>query len=103
MAMNSKFKKEFIDECVKNREFLGYSYNDVASSLINVSEEEYINFEEGNFSLSSENIKRLMRLLCVKKPSSIDVNKYIDTSGLNEVEIEDLSKMVSIIVGEEND
>ena len=100
--MSNELKKEFVSECINNRLFLGYTFKDVADSLIDVSEEEYINFEEGKYVMSNENIKRLIRVLCIKKPESFDVNKYIDTTGLDEKEIEDLSKMVEIIVGEEN-
>ena len=97
-----QFKEEFVDECIKNRVFLELSYKDVSSCLINVSEENYKSFEEGKFSLSKENIERLIRVLCIKKPCNIDVNKCIDTTDLNEDEIKDLSMVVEAIVGDDN-
>ena len=100
--MSSELKKEFINECINNRIFLGYTSKDVANSLIEVSEEEYIDFEAGKYIMSSENIKRLMRVLCIEKPNAFDVNQYIDTTGLDEVELDDLSKIVKTIVGDDN-
>ena len=100
--MSSELKNEFINECINNRIFLGYTSKDVANSLIEVSEQEYIDFEGGKYIMSSENIKRLMRVLCIEKPNAFDVNQYIDTTGLDEVELDDLSKIVKTIVGDDN-
>ena len=100
--MSSNFMCEFKKECKKNREYLGYSFYDVSVSLIDVSEEEYKSFEEGNIVLSKENIERLARVLCVKKPIEFDVNNYIDTEGLSQEEIDDLSNIVYELVGDEN-
>lgn len=101
--MKNDFKNEFINECIKNRNYLGYTCDHVSKCLIGVSEQEYVSFESGNFAMSRENVERLVRLLCIKKPKKFDVNDYIDTSDLNEVELEDLTKIVEYIVGEEND
>ena len=60
--MSSNFMCEFKKECKKNREYLGYSFHDVSVSLIDVSEEEYKSFEEGNMVLSKENIERLANI-----------------------------------------
>jgi hypothetical protein len=101
--MDSKLISEFKKECKKNREYLGYSINDVCVCLDNVSEKEYKDFEESSYILSRDNIEKLMRVLCVSKPVSFSVNDYIDTDGLSEDEIEDLSKVIYGIVGEDND
>jgi len=100
--MSSELKKEFINECINNRTFLGYTSKDVADSLIDVSEQDYIDFEDGKYVMTNENIKRLMKVLCIEKPNAFDVNKYIDTTGLDEVEVDDLSKIVKAIVGDDN-
>lgn len=100
--MSNKFIYEFKNECKKNREYLGYSFYDVCVSLINVSEKEYKDFEETDYMLSKENLERLTRVLCVKKPYDFNVNNYIDTSELNEEEIEDLSNVIYTIVGDDN-
>lgn len=101
--MNNKLKKEFIDQCKKNRNYLGYSFNDVADCLIGVSEEDYMNFEENKYTMSKDNIKRLIRVLCINKPEEIKASDYIDISGLDENEVKDLSDIVEFIVGENND
>ena len=98
--MNKQFIFEFKSECKKNREYLGYSFSDVSVSLIDVSEEEYRNFEETDYMLSRENLERLTRVLCISKPNVFDVNKYIDTSDLNEEELEDITRVVASIVGD---
>lgn len=101
--MDNNFKKEFIKECKNNRIYLGYTFSDISKVLIDVSEDEYMKFEDGKYNMSNENVKRLIRVLCIKKPTDIDINKYIDITGLDDVEIEDLSNILEVIVGEDND
>ena len=72
----------------------------MSNCLINVNEEQYKEFEKGNYKMNKENIIRLMRVLCVNEYKEIDINDYIDTEGLDEEEIKDLSKIVCEIVGE---
>ena len=100
--MSNDFIYEFKNECKKNREYLGYSFYDVSVSLVDVSEEEYENFENGKHMLSKENIERLARVLCIKKPITFDVNDYIDTEGLTKEELKDLSDIIFEIVGDDN-
>lgn len=100
--MNNNFIYEFKKECKKNREYLGYSFSDVSVALIDVSEEDYANFEDGNNVLSKENLERLARVLCVKKPYDFNVENYIDTTGLTIEEIDDLSSILFEIVGDDN-
>jgi uncharacterized hydantoinase/oxoprolinase family protein len=100
--MNNNFIYEFKKECKKNREYLGYSFSDVSVALIDVSEEDYANFEDGNNVLSKENLERLARILCVKKPYDFNVENYIDTTGLTIEEIDDLSSILFEIVGDDN-
>ena len=99
--MNNEYEL-FINECKKNRVFLNYSCKDMANCLVNVSEEDYIKFEDYNYKMSKENLIRIARVLCLKKVQIMDVNNYIDTSELEEEEIKDLSKVISAIVGDEN-
>ena len=101
--MRASIKKEFIEECIKNRKYLGFSYKDMANCLVDVSEKNYQDFEDGNYIMSDENMKRLIRVLCVKKPVSVHINEYIDTGDLTKEEVEDLSSVVEFIVGEDND
>ena len=96
-------KLEFINECIKNRKYLGFTYKDMSNCLIDVTEKDYEEFENGNYAMSKENVDRLVRVLCIEKPVTIDPKKYLDTSGLTQEEIEDLSHIVSLIVGEDND
>ena len=100
--MNNNFIYEFKKECKKNREYLGYSFSDVSVALIDVSEDDYANFEDGNNVLSKENLERLARVLCVKKPYDFNVENYIDTTGLTIEEIDDLSSILFEIVGDDN-
>ena len=100
--MSNKFIYEFKNECKKNREYLGYSFYDVSVSLIDVSEKEYREFEESDYMLSKENLERLSRVLCIKKPYDFNVNNYIDVTGLSNEEIEDLSNIVYGLVGDDN-
>ena len=95
--------KEFIKQCKKNRLALDYTYDDVSDSLIGVSEKEYIEFEEGRGTLSEENLDRLCRILCLKSPKKFNLDDYIDTDGLNEEELDDLKKVVEVIVGDLDD
>jgi len=99
--MNNDYKI-FIDECIKNRNFLEFSYKDMSNCLINVSCEDYLNFEKCKYKMSKENLIRICRVLCIKKPISFDVSSYIDTSELDEDEIKDLSKIIYEIVGDNN-
>ena len=99
--MSNDFIYEFKKECKKNREYLGYSFYDVCVALIDVSEKEYENFENGNEMLSKENIERLARVLCVKRPIDWDINNYIDTEGLSKDEIKDLEDILVDLVGDD--
>lgn len=99
----SDFINEFREECKKNREYLDLTIQDISNALINVSEKEYFDFENGNKNLSKENLQRLAKILCINKPSLFDIDEYIDTTYLSKEEIEDVSKVVEFIVGVEND
>lgn len=99
--MNNEYVA-FIKECIKNRKFLDFSYQDMSNCLINVSAKDYESFEKGQYKMSKENLIRIARVLCVERPNSIDVSQYIDTSDLSEEEIKDLGKVIFSIVGDEN-
>ena len=94
--------KIFVKQCIKNRKFLDYSYKDMAACLIDISESEYASFEQGSYIMDKNNLKRLSRVLCIKKPITINLNDYIDTSELDDDEINDIAKAFSTIVGDEN-
>lgn len=93
----------FIDECIKNRKFLEYTHKDMSNCLIGVSEKDYADFEDGNYVMSKENLDRIVRVLKVKKPTSFDISDYINVDEYDEDEIKDLSNVISVIVGEDND
>lgn len=95
--------KKFLLMCINNRITLEYSEKEMASYLVNVSEEDYVNFENGKYLMDDNNIKRIARVLAVKNIDLFNLDEYIDTDGLSEEEIEDLSSVVSQIVGEDND
>lgn len=99
--MNNDYKI-FVKECIKNRNFLEFTYDDMSRCLINVSAEDYANFEKGQYKMTKENLIRIARVLCIEKPSSKDISNYIDTTGLDEDEIKDLASVISVIVGDEN-
>ncbi len=92
--------KEFIKQCKNNREILELSYADVSACLVDMDEKEYEKFENNGGYISEENIDRLIRLLCIEKINSFNLEEYIDTEGLDEDQIKDLSKIVEEIVGE---
>ena len=96
-------KLEFIKQCKKNREILEFSFLDVSSCLIDVSENEYRLFEQGKLSISKENLGRLVRILCIKQQNQFYLEDYVDTSGLSEEEISDLKTVVEELVGELDD
>ena len=99
----NKGYETFVNQCIKNRKILEFSYKDMANCLINVSEEDYINFEKGTYIMSKENMIRISRVLCVEKPLCKDISEYIDVTGLSEKEIEDLAKVIAVIEGDDND
>ena len=96
-------KFEFIEQCKKNREILEYTFSDMSSCLIGVSEKEYKLFEQGKYSMSKENLERLVRVLCVKNINEFYLEDYVDTTGLREEEINDLKGIVEKLVGEVDD
>lgn len=100
--MNNEYKL-FLKECIKNRKYLEFTYKDMSNCLINVSETDYENFEHGEYKMSKDNLIRIFRVLCIKKPTSIAINDYIDTNDLNEDEIKDIARALSVIVGDDND
>lgn len=93
----------FIDECIRNRKFLEYTHKDMSNCLIGVSEKDYAAFENGNYVMSKENLDRLVRVLKVSKPIDFDISEYINVDEFDEEEINDLSKVISVIVGEDHD
>ena len=93
-------KFEFINQCKKNRKILEFSYKDMSNCLINVSEQEYKLFEDGKCSMSRENLERLVRVLCINESNEFDLNDYIDTDGLDEEQINDLTNIIEKLVGE---
>lgn len=92
--------KQFLLTCINNRKMLEYSEKEMASYLVNVSEEDYIKFEHGKYLMDDNNIKRLVRILAIEKKGLFNLEDYIDTDGLSEEEIDDLSKIICDIVGE---
>ena len=91
----------FVNQCIKNREILEFSYKDMVNCLINITEEDYINFEKGTYLMSKENMIRIARVLCVEKPLFKDISEYIDVSGLSDNEIADLSKVIAALEGDD--
>lgn len=98
MSLNHKF----LEECINNRKILELTCADMASYLINVSEKNYVDFENNKYSMSEENLKRICRVLCVKPKKVFKLDDYIDVNGLSEEEYVDLSEVVETIVGDEN-
>lgn len=94
--------KKFLINCINNRLTLEYSEREMAGYLDNVSEKDYIDFEAGKYSMSDNNLKKIIRILAVNSIELFDVNDYIDTDGLSEEEIDDLSKVISTIVGDDD-
>lgn len=92
--------EKFIKQCIINRKNLEFSFKDMSNCLINVSEEEYKEFEKGNYEMSKENLNRLIRVLCLVKPKKIILDDYIDTEGLSDKEKDDLSQIICDIVGD---
>lgn len=99
--MNNEYKL-FVKQCIKNRLYLEFSYQDMSNCLIDVTSSDYENFEKGKYKMSKENLIRIARVLCVKRPTSLDIKDYIDTTGLTDEEIIDLSKAISVIEGDDN-
>lgn len=95
--------EKFLLTCINNRKVLEYSEKEMASYLEEVSESDYINFEKGKYLMSESNLKRIIRVLAIKNIKLFNISDYIDTEGLNEDELEDLSVIVAQIVGEDND
>ena len=95
--------KLFINQCIKNREFMEFTYKDMSNFLKGVSEDDYHAFENGTYNMSKENLDRIVRVLCVKRSEEFDVSKYLNTEEYDQDEIEDLSKVISSIVGDDND
>ena len=94
--------KSFVEECIKNRQYLDFTYKDMANCLTDVNPEDYANFENFKYKMSKDNLIRIARVLCIKKPVDENIEKYIDTDNLTEEEIKDLSKIISGIVGDDN-
>lgn len=94
--------KLFVCECIKNRKYLEFDYQDMSNCLIDVSVEDYENFEKGKILLSKENMIRIAKVLCIKKPHKLTINDYIDTSSLSEEEIKDIEKVLLAIEGDDN-
>jgi len=84
---------------------LEFTYKDISNCLIGVSEKEYKDFEDGNYNMSIENVKRLLKVLCIEKPVFSDVEKYLDfsNSDLSKSDIEDIKNIAYEIVGGNND
>ena len=99
--MNNDYKT-FLKECIKNRKFLDFSCKDMANCLTNVSADDYANFEAGEYKMSKDNLIKIARVLCIEKPVVKDISDYIDISELTEEEVNDLTKVVAAIVGDEN-
>ena len=95
-------KREIIKECINNRKYLGLSCKDMSNCLINVSEKDYVEFEQGNYPMNKENVQRIIKVLCISKPNKKDYSEYIDTTGLNKEEIEDLCSVLEVIVGDDD-
>lgn len=99
--MNNDYKM-FVKQCIKNRIYLDFSPKDMENCLIDVSQKQYEDFEKGKYFMSKENIIRLTRVLCIEKPVTQNIDKFIDINGLNDEELTDLSKVLSGIVGDDN-
>ena len=94
--------EKFLLTCINNRKILEYSEKEMASYLEDVSELDYINFEKGKYLMSQNNLKKIIRVLAITNIKLFNLNDYIETEGLSEEEIKDLSLIVEQIVGEEN-
>lgn len=95
--------KLFINQCIKNREFMEFTYKDMSNCLKGVSEDDYRAFENGTYNMSKENLDRIVRVLCVTSSEDFDISKYLNTEEYDQDEIEDLSKVIYSIVGDDYD
>ena len=92
-----KTREEFINECIKNRNYFAYSVEDVCGCLSGVSVKDYMDFECGKWNMNDENIQRLSSILGVSKPAEFNIHQYIDTAGLNKEDIASLEDIVRAI------
>lgn len=95
-------KREMLSKCINNRKYLELTCANMASYLKSVSEEDYVNFEKGEYLMSEENLERISRVLCIDLNDNFNIEDYIDTTGLSEEEINDLKGIVKGIVGDNN-
>ena len=92
-------KEQFIQECIKNREYLGFTYLDMSNCLIDMSENDYKNFELGKYEISKENAIRLTRILCLQKPKNKTIELEFDDD-ISDEDKEDLLKIASELEGD---
>ena len=93
-------KLDFIKQCRENRKILGFTYFDMSACLFNVSEEQYKLFENGKCWMSEENLRRIVRVLCIEHKKEFYLEDYVDVTGLSEEEVMDIKGIVETLVGE---
>ena len=94
-------KEEFIKDCIKNRKYLGFSYEDMANCLIDMNANDYKNFELGKCNISKENVTRIIRILCIERPKLNEINLDLDSTLSND-EKEDLFSIACMLEGDFN-
>ena len=99
--MNNEYKS-FVNECIKNRTYLQFTYKDMENCLINVSAKEYEDFEKLKYKMTKENLVRIARVLCINKPTIKNISNYIEIEDLSKEELKDITNIISTIVGDDN-
>ena len=94
--------EKFLLTCINNRNVLEYSEKEMSSYLDGVSEKDYVDFERGKYLMSKNNLMKIVRILAIKASEIFSLKDYIDTEGLSDEDVADLTIVVSKIVGEEN-
>lgn len=94
--------EKFLLTCINNRNVLEYSEKEMSSYLDNVSEKDYVSFEQGKYLMSKNNLIKIVRILAIKASEIFSLKDYIDTEGLSDEEVDDLTSVISKMVGEEN-
>ena len=94
-------EQRFLDLCIKNRELLGLTIEDVAE-ILDILPSEYRKFEEGEEELDKDTMKKIVKLYCIDIKQFKDYSSLYDLSDVPSHLLDITKDIINMIEGDDN-
>lgn len=94
-------EKRFLEVCIRNRNILGLTIEDV-SDILDIRPTIYEQFEEGLVDLDEDTMRKVVKLYCLDIKEFKDYSNSYDLSEVPESILDITKSLLNMIEGDEN-